>query len=211
MDHHHLGPGSPADRAPITQGTESATALATFLTSLHQPAPDQAPTGRHRGGPLDDYSDGFTKFLTEATTLGAITDPDAARAREVWEESTAAPNWDGPPLWIHADLHPANILTTAGTLSGVIDFGDLCAGDPACDLAAPWILLPANAYTHFHSTYLPTPNAATLHRARGYALLRALAGILIGEAGLRGRPGGKPTWGPPAHTALQRLITTTSH
>jgi hypothetical protein len=29
--------------------------------------------------------------------------------------------------------------------------------------------------------------------------LRAFSGILIGDAGVHGRPGGKPTWGPPAH------------
>ncbi|MGV9409416.1 hypothetical protein ACWDOP_05830 [Nocardia sp. NPDC003693] len=31
-------------------------------------------------------------------------------------------------------------------------------------------------------------------------------GILIGDAGLRGRPGGKPTWGPPGQDALRRLL-----
>jgi aminoglycoside phosphotransferase (APT) family kinase protein len=35
---------------------------------------------------------------------------------------------------LHGDLHPANVLTADGTICGVIDFGDLFAGDPACDL-----------------------------------------------------------------------------
>ncbi|WP_256370990.1 phosphotransferase [Micromonospora sp. KC207] len=34
-----------------------------------------------------------------------------------------APGWTGPALWLHADLHPANVLTADGTLCGVIDFG----------------------------------------------------------------------------------------
>ncbi|WP_405137632.1 aminoglycoside phosphotransferase family protein [Nocardia sp. NBC_01388] len=202
-------PGAPADRAPVTCPIESATALAAFVTALHQPASEQAPIGRDRGGPLADYSAGFAKQLAAATELGLIHDPDAVRA--VWEQAVAAPNWDGPPLWLHADLHPANVLTTAGTISGVIDFGDLCAGDPACDLAAAWILLPDNAIDLFRNAYRPTPDAATLLRARGYAVLRALAGLLIGDAGVRGLPGGKPTWGPPAHAALQRLISTADH
>jgi hypothetical protein len=88
----------------------------------------------------------------------------------------------------------------------VIDFGDLCAGDPACDLAAVWVLLPDGAADRFHDAYRPAPDTATLRRARGWAVLCALAGILIGEAGLHGRPGGKPTWGPPARTALRRLV-----
>jgi hypothetical protein len=46
-----------------------------------------------------------------------------------------------------------------------------------------------------------------MRRARGWAMARALSGILIGDAGVHGRPGGKPTWGPPGHAALRRLIT----
>jgi hypothetical protein len=38
-------------------------------------------------------------------------------------------------------------------------------------------------------------------------MARALGGILIGDAGVHGRPGGQSTWGPPAHAALQRLTT----
>ena len=105
-------------------------------------------------------------------------------------------------------LHPANILTADGTICGVIDFGDLFAGDPAYDLAAAWILLPDDTADRLHAAYQPTPDAATLRRARGWAVLRALACILIGDAGVHGRPGGKPTWGPPAHAALRRLIAT---
>ena len=36
----------------------------------------------------------------------------------------------------------------------------------------------------------------------------ALACLLIGDAGVHGRPGGKATWGPPAVAALQRLTAT---
>jgi hypothetical protein len=87
----------------------------------------------------------------------------------------------------------------------VIDFGDLCAGDPAYDLAAAWILLPDGTADLFYEAYRPTPDAATLRRARGCALMRALGGIHIGHAGDHGRPGGKSTWGPPAHASLRRL------
>ncbi|MQY34552.1 hypothetical protein SRB17_25220 [Streptomyces sp. RB17] len=199
-------PGEPADRAPATRPEEAAIALAAFLTALHRPAPDGAPAGRDRGGPLADTAEGFAQGLASATELGLIRDPDAVRA--VWEDAAAAPDWAGPPLWLHGDLHPANILTTNGTFSGVIDFGDLFAGDPACDLAAAWILLPDGAVDRFHEAYRPSPDVATLRRARGWAVLRALACLHIGDAGLRGRPGGKPTWGPPAHAALQRLTAT---
>ncbi|MFI9724020.1 aminoglycoside phosphotransferase family protein [Streptomyces sp. NPDC052396] len=201
-------PGEPADRAPATRPAEAAVTLAAFLTALHRPAPKGAPAGRDRGGPLADVAEHFTQKLASAIELGLIHDPDAVRA--VWEDAAATPYWAGPSLWLHGDLHPANILTTDGTFSGVIDFGDLFAGDPACDLAAAWILLPDGAIDRFHEGYQPGPDAATLRRARGWAVLRALAGIHIGNAGIHGHPGGKPTWGPPAHAALRRL-TATAH
>ncbi|MDW8803499.1 aminoglycoside phosphotransferase family protein [Streptomyces scabiei] len=196
-------PGDPADRAPATRLPDAAVTLAAFLTALHRPAPDGAPAGRDRGGPLADTAEHLTRGLASATELGLIPDPDAVRA--VWEDAAAAPAWTGPRLWLHGDLHAANILTRNGTFCGVIDFGDLCAGDPACDLAAAWTLLPDGAVDLFHRTYRPAPDAATLRRARGWAVLRALGGIHIGHAGVHGRPGGKATWGPPAHAALRRL------
>ncbi|WP_189240996.1 phosphotransferase, partial [Planomonospora parontospora] len=200
-------PGEPADRAPVTRAAEAADVLAAFLTALHRPAPAEAPVGRFgRGRPLAGCSEGFAGQLAAVTELGLIPDPDAVRA--VWDDAAAAPGWAGPALWLHGDLHPANVLTSDGTICGVIDFGDLCAGDPACDLAAAWILLPDGAVDRLHAAYQPALDAATLRRARGWAVGRALSGILIGEAGVRGRPGGKATWGPPAHAALRRLIAT---
>ncbi|WP_371582795.1 aminoglycoside phosphotransferase family protein [Streptomyces sp. NBC_01314] len=199
-------PGSPADRAPATRAAEAAGTLAAFLTALHRPAPEKAPVGRGRGGPLADRAEQFAEQFASAIELGLLPEPDAIRA--VWEDAVAAPEWTGPALWIHGDLHPANVLTADGTFCGVIDFGDLCAGDPACDLAACWILLPDRAADRFHDAYQPVVDVATLRRARGWAVLTALSGILIGEAGLHGRPGGKATWGPPAHAGLRRLIAT---
>ncbi|MFB6822190.1 aminoglycoside phosphotransferase family protein [Streptomyces virginiae] len=200
-------PGEPADRVPVTNAADAAEVLAGFLTALHRPAPEGAPLGNHgRGGPLADHAEAFVDGLAAATEMGLIPDPDAVRA--VWEDAVAAPVRSGPAVWLHGDLHPANVLTSGGTLCGVIDFGDLCAGDPACDLAAPWNLLPDGAVERFHATYRPAVDDATRRRARGWAAQRALGGILIGEAGVRGRPGGKPTWGPPARAALRRLVAT---
>ncbi|MER7726855.1 aminoglycoside phosphotransferase family protein [Streptomyces sp. NPDC096323] len=200
-------PGEPADRAPVTRAADAADALAGFLTALHAPAPGTAPVGRFgRGGSLSRFSGELLKTLDSVAERGLIADPDAVRA--VWEDAVAAPEWAGPALWLHADLHPANVLTADGTLCGVIDFGDLCSGDPACDLAAPWVLLPDDGVDRFHAAYRPTADAATLRRARGWAVRQALSGILVGDAGVHGRPGGKASWGPPAQASLRRLVAT---
>ncbi|WP_256640748.1 aminoglycoside phosphotransferase family protein [Streptomyces murinus] len=223
-------PGAPGDLAPATRGREAAGALAGFLTALHRPAPDDAPAGRERGGPLAPLAGQFERGLASAVELGLLPDPETVRAmRAIWADAVAAPVWSGPAVWLHGDLHPANVLTAGGTFCGVIDFGDLCAGDPACDLAAAWTLLPDGALDHFHTAYrpahrpaqdpvndhpvpdppqYPAADAATLRRARGWALFRALGCLLIGEAGRRGRPGGKPSWAPPARAALRRIVPT---
>lgn len=197
-------PGEPADRAPATRGTEAARTLAAFLTALHQPAPGDAPVSRDgRGGPLAAINEGVANLLREAIDRGLI--PNPGEVREVWNDALAAPDWTGPAVWLHADLHPANILTRDGNFCGIIDFGDMCAGDPACDLGAAWLLLPDNAVDHFHECYSSSLDAAMLRRARGWAVSKALVCLIIGDNGVHGRPGGKATWGPPGQAALQRL------
>ncbi|WP_344249237.1 aminoglycoside phosphotransferase family protein [Isoptericola hypogeus] len=206
-------PGTPADLAPATR-PEAADVLAAFLSALHLPVPHDAPRGRVRGGPLVDAADGVEHGLAEAGRLGLVADPGVVRA--VWDDAVAAPAWDGPPVWLHADLHSANVLTADGTFCGVVDFGDLAVGDPACDLASAWTLLPDGALERFHDVYRtggpggPAADDATRRRARGWAVRTALGGLLVGDAGDHGRPGGKPSWGPPARAALERLVATAS-
>lgn len=198
--------GEPADRAPATRDAAADT-LAAFLAALHRPAPEDAPAGRNNlGGPLAAIEDGFAHLLEQATDRDLIA--DAAAVREVWEDALAAPAWTGPALWLHGDLHPANLLTRDGDFCGVIDFGDLCTGDPACDLAACWALLPAGAIDRFQQSYPAAIDAETIRRARGWAVTKALVCLLIGDNGVRGVPGGKATWGSPADAALRRLVAT---
>ena len=106
-------------------------------------------------------------------------------------------------MWLHGDLHPANILTADGNFCGVVDFGDVCAGDPALDLAACWILLPdREAIERFRAACPLAADDATWRRARGWAVWRASGSLAVATAG---PPGGKPSWGPPALASLHRL------
>lgn len=195
-------PGEPADRAPISHDRAAGT-LAAFLSALHVEAPADAPVSRDRGVPLGPLTDGFERMLGELASADAAT--DFRSVRDVWDEGLAAPRWEGPPVWLHGDLHPANVVVADGTLSGVIDFGDMCSGDPAVDLAAAWVLLPAGAAAGFFAAY-GHADAATIRRARALAALKCLALLLIGRAGDEGLPGGKPTWGPAGSAALDRVM-----
>jgi aminoglycoside phosphotransferase (APT) family kinase protein len=191
--------GEPADRTPITR-PEAARTLAGFLTALHCTAPEEAPTSPTRGVPLETLGDGFDEWLAVLASKDV-----AAEARRVWEQAVEAPAWAEAPVWLHGDLHPANVLVADGTLCGVIDFGDLCAGDPATDLAAAWVLLPAGTAPRFFDAYTNVDEAA-FRRARGWAVLRALSLIGIGQQWEQGLPGGQQTWGPAGRTALDRLL-----
>jgi aminoglycoside phosphotransferase (APT) family kinase protein len=205
-------PGSPADRAPVHSGGRSAIALAQFLTALHQTAPVEAPDGRGRGGNLTQIAASVESQLETLPALvtssaggiqNAVVELDTFRA--IWADAFAAPLWEGPRLWLHGDLHPANVLTSDGDLCGVVDFGDLCAGDPALDIASCWILLPdTEAISRFRAASELASDESTWRRARGWAIGRAISSLRIATAG---PPGGKPTWGPPALMSLHNLAT----
>jgi aminoglycoside phosphotransferase (APT) family kinase protein len=193
-------PGEPGDRSPITEGPHSTAALAAFMRALHERAPADAPFNRGRSVPLVELADYFARCLE------LLSDADAAlRAGDIWERAIAAEPWGRDPVWIHADLQPSNVVVRDGTLAGVIDFGDLCAGDPATDLASAWMLLPAGEVERCLSAYGPV-DEAMIHRARGWALLRGLGLIEAGIAGEEGKPWGMPTWKRAGEAALNRLL-----
>lgn len=191
--------GDPADRTPLTN-SDAAASLARFLRALHQPAPPDAPVNAERGVPLAGW------HARNSTFLDAVADrADLDGVRDTWERAVAAPVWQGAPLWLHGDLHPANIIVKDGSLAGVIDFGEMCAGDPATDLSAAWLLLPTGTARRFFEAY-GYADEATIARARGWAVLRAVGLIAIGRNGRLGLPGGKPTWEPAGHVALDRVL-----
>ncbi|MFI6519815.1 aminoglycoside phosphotransferase family protein [Spirillospora sp. NPDC050679] len=192
--------GEPLDRASISRGDHAADALAGFLRALHVEAPADAPVSEDRGAHPGEYTDGFDHFFRAVVPGGIAED-----VRAVWEDAVAAPGWEGPPVWVHGDLHPANVVVSDGALSGVIDFSDMFAGDPAWDLAAAWVVLPAGAAARFFDVYAQADEAA-IRRARGLAALKSLILMSVGQNGDRGLPGGKPTWGPAGRTALDRVL-----
>jgi aminoglycoside phosphotransferase (APT) family kinase protein len=167
-------PGHPAAWRPPADPQDAAVTLGGFLGALHAPAADDAPVNPYRGVALAGLTD---RFEMRAKQLGALIDSNAAS--DVWERAVAAPVWDRPPVWLHGDFHPANILVDRGRISAVIDFGDITSGDPACDLAVAWMMLPSECHDAFRDSYGNAAawpvTAATWIRAQGWALGLALA------------------------------------
>ena len=193
-------PGEPLDCSSISRGDHAADTLAAFLTALHVEAPAGAPVSEDRGDHPKRCTAGFDYFF-RAVVPGGL----AGEVRAVWDDAVAAPEWEGRPLWVHGDLHPANVVVSDGTLSGVIDFGAMFAGDPAWDLAAAWVILPAGGASRFFDAYAQA-DQGTIRRARGLAALKSLFLMLMGQNGDRGLPGGKPAWGPAGRAALDRVL-----
>src|SRR5437773_2048766 len=110
--------GKPAAIEPPDDGAAAAVTLGTFVCALHHPAPNGVPSNPVRGVPLADRANAVHRRVMRLE--GAV---NRATVLAAWEEALHAPSWSGPPLWIHGDLHPGNLIVTAGRVSAVIDFG----------------------------------------------------------------------------------------
>lgn len=167
--------GEPAD-LPHSANVALAHDLGRFLHALQRIDDAEGPAaGAHsffRGGPLATY-DAETRNAIDA--LG--TRIDGAGATAVWEAAMTKA-WDRPPVWVHGDVAPGNLLVADGRLAGVIDFGQACVGDPACDLAVAWSYFDGAAREAFRAALPLDP--ATRARGRGWALWKAL--IVMAEA-----------------------------
>ncbi|WP_306187246.1 aminoglycoside phosphotransferase family protein [Streptomyces sp. MK5] len=144
--------------------------LAGFVVALHSVDPAGGPAS-YRCEPLAARDAETRKAIAELR--GAV---DAPAATALWEEALRAPAPAGPPVWIHADLQPGNVLVAGGRLGAVIDFGCLGLGDPAVDLIAAWYVLRAGAREVFRAA-LGT-DETTWTRGRGWALSIALIELL---------------------------------
>lgn len=170
--------GEAADLAP--PAPDQAPVLAKFLKAVHQPPPPGAPANSVRDCPLET-----NRSRTEARMqrLSDITDLITPDLRAIWETALATPI-DVPHTWIAGDVHARNVLVDNGKLSAFIDWGDMCAGDRATDLASIWALFEdADARRTAINAY--GMSEATLARAKGWAVF---FGVILLDTGLKDTP-----------------------
>ncbi len=166
--------GEEATAENVPDLRRAALDLARFIAALQRIDPAGGPhPGEHnswRGVPL------FIRDASVRQSIAALDGMlDAEAATAAWEASLDAPGWDRPPVWIHGDLQPGNLLARDGRICAVIDFGCLGVGDPACDLLPAWNFLDAEARQVLRSTL--AVDDATWARGRGWALSVALIAL----------------------------------
>ncbi len=175
-------PGSSPEPGQLRPRRAAAT-LAAFVVALHgidTTGAPQAEPRTNRGGSLAEFDAVTRRALDTTVALMAagrigpgLFDPNAAR--DVWDAALEAPAWDGPPVWLHRDLHCANLVASDGLLTGVLDFGGLVAGDPAGNVLGAWHVLDAPHRETFRRAV--EADAATWARARGWALSQGLLAL----------------------------------
>ncbi|KFZ80260.1 phosphotransferase [Amycolatopsis sp. MJM2582] len=187
-----LGAGAPADGYPwpwsvyrwlpgenprpevLRSPVPLAEDLAEFVLAMGRVPPLPTPSLAHRGGPLATL-DAETRSAIESLRTIPEENVDCDALLALWEEALRIPAWEEPPVWLHADLMPGNLLVDGGRLSAVIDFGCMGVGDPACDLFPAWNLLPADARDLFREAL--DVDDATWNRGRARTLSQALIAL----------------------------------
>jgi aminoglycoside phosphotransferase (APT) family kinase protein len=101
---------------------------------------------------------------------------------------------------VHGDCHYRHVLVDGGSVSGVIDWGDVCRAEPAVDLMILWLLLPPDGRRDFVAAYGPIDDARLL-RARVLALFLGVA------LGLYARDVGNARLERESVAALDRTLT----
>lgn len=191
--------GSSGLDVPRTGRRGWAEPLAAALGALHAPASADHPVNPFRGVPLRERDAGVTARLENLRASGSVSPTTFAQVRDAWTQGLSAPAWSGPPLWIHGDLHPGNIVADGPRLRGIVDFGDVTGGDPAYDLAIAWLAFDRAGRDAFIAATRSRYDDATWVRARAWA---AAVGTLLAA-----HSDDAPAYGILAAEALQELAS----
>ena len=163
-------PGNPATQENIRDLRHFARRLGGFLVALQAAdctgAPVPGEQNFHRGGALSTYEAETDRLLDRFREL-----IDYRAAMQTWRRALES-HWEGSPVWVHGDIAPGNLLVRDGQLHAVIDFGQLAAGDPSCDLTVAWTLLDEAGRAVFRS--ILQLDDFVWQRARGWALWKQL-------------------------------------
>jgi aminoglycoside phosphotransferase (APT) family kinase protein len=166
-------PGENPVEGALSEPVRLAEELAAFVAAMRGVGLPGAPPA-HRGGALASL-DAETRAAIEELRGIPEEGVDCDAVTAVWDDALRASHRGGPPVWLHADLMPGNLLIAGGRPVSVIDFGCMGVGDPACDLFPAWNLLPAGARKVFRDAL--GEDDASWARGRARTLSQALIAL----------------------------------
>jgi aminoglycoside phosphotransferase (APT) family kinase protein len=160
-----LLPGSELADSDLSSGEvlRTAASLGRFLRELHDPG--LVPDVRHADLPIDPMgrADPRLRASRARQALDRLArhgswEPDAVvlELLDLASAAPARPPADGAAELVvsHGDLHIRHVLVSrAGQVSGVIDWGDLSLGDPAVDLSIAYFGFCGHARAELLSAY----------------------------------------------------------
>ena len=143
---------------------ELADALKKLQAVDCQNGPDAGSHNFYRGGNLKVYHQATLDALKSLENRLPVQ-----KLHAIWNQCISKVYTD-QPVWVHGDIAPGNILIQNKKFYGLIDFGILAVGDPACDYAMAWTYFDEEA----RHIFLEGLSRDMINRARGWALWKAL-------------------------------------
>ncbi|WP_454192929.1 phosphotransferase [Paenibacillus sp. Marseille-Q7038] len=134
----------------------SAETLAKFLRRLHEfPVQAALKCGvqqDHRS--LTDIASRKVKLEGFLSKVVEHLSPEESGVIKAYISRLQTDRVEAVNALLHGDLHFKNMLVNEnGIVSGIIDWGDLSVGHPACDLSVAYSFLPPYARGVFFETY----------------------------------------------------------
>lgn len=186
---HRVLPGSELADAHLTDSDRARVGMdvGRFLRTLHVPATRELVDAR-RTLPVDPNRRADMPFRVRMTRerLDALPDLEPASLRSAERILAAAEGLAPGPAQVlcHGDLHVRHVLVDRGELTGVIDWGDVCVGDPSMDLLFAWSVLPPGARTAFFEEYGEIDDATRLRAQVLAIMLSAVLALYAQDQGL---------------------------
>lgn len=159
--------GEDAWVAPIDDWSETAETLGGFVHALRNVDTNEGMLS----GKANAYRGCLLPMLDQWTrkAIAAVSDAhDEGKMLAHWDQALSAAPWSDRPVWVHGDIHAANLVVRNNELVGVIDFGLMSIGDPACDLAVAYSFIPAQYRAKFFEA--TKADDAAKQRGKGWAL-----------------------------------------
>jgi aminoglycoside phosphotransferase (APT) family kinase protein len=169
--------GEEAQPDTVQDWAAFGTELAAFVRALHHVdlmgATRTGDLSWYRGGSLHACDEWISQCFEDCRNTVA-TELDIESLRRLWRAGLDLPEPPVPPVWLHGDLKPTNLLVAKGKLHAVIDFGCLSVGFPDAEHATIWDLP-----VHARQAYWIAMNLddATWTRARAWAIAVGVSGI----------------------------------